>query len=108
MHKEAELLLSLELPVWASCYTHNLGSDVAYSNVRATEVVKKGKNWISTKGKYLPDRFYDTYRHDPMCIQPTREAAIAHYNQSIDDSLAAMHRIVDGLAPSLMKKKYKV
>lgn len=102
MHKEAELLLSLGLPVWVSCYRHNLGSSVAQSNLRATEVTRKGDAWISSKGKRI------TGFNRAIDIQPTREAAIAHYNQSIDDSLAAMHKIVDELAPSLMKKKYKV
>ena len=102
MNKEAELLLSLGLPVWVSCYRHNLGSSVAMSNLRATEVIKKDNRWVSTKGKSI------TGFHPEIDIQPTREAAIAHYNQSIDNSLAAMHRIVDRLAPSLMKKKYKV
>lgn len=88
--------------VWVSSYKHNIGSNTACTNIRATEVTKKTGYWRTLKGKYLP-----SFKENE-CIHPTREAAIAHYNQSIDDSLAAMHRIVDGLAPSLMKKKYKV
>lgn len=102
MDKEAELLLSLGLPVWVSSYKHSLGSNYAYSNIRATEITKKSGYWRTLKGKGLPSF------NENECIHPTREAAIAHYNQSIDDSLAAMHKIVDELAPSLMKKKYKV
>ena len=102
MNKEAEVLLSLGLPVWVSSYKHNLGSSNASSNIRATEVTKKGKYWETLKGNYLPSF------NENECIHPTREAAIAHYNQSIDNSLAAMYRIVDGIAPSLLKKKYKV
>ncbi len=102
MNKEAEVLLSLGLPVWVSCYTHAIGSSVATHNLRATEVTRKGNTWVSTKGKHIT-----TYIRD-IDIQPTREAAIAHYNQSIDNCLARMHKIVDDLAPSLMKKKYKV
>lgn len=102
MNKEAELLLSLGLPVWVSSYEHNLGSRSAASNIRATEVTKKGVYWKTLKGKSLP-----SFKENE-CIHPTREAAIAHYNQSIDNSLAAMNKMVDELAPSLMKKKYKV
>ena len=102
MNKEAELLLSLGLPVWVSSYKHSLGSSSASSNIRATEVTKKSGYWRTLKGKGLP-----SFKEDE-CIHPTREAAIAHYNQSIDDSLALMHRIVNEIAPSLMKKKYKV
>lgn len=102
MDKEAELLLSLGLPVWVSCYKHNIGSSSACNNIRATEVTKKSGYWRTLKGKGLP-----SFKEDE-CIHPTREAAIAHYNQSIEDSLALMRRIVDEIAPSLMKKKYKV
>ena len=102
MNKEAELLLSLGLPVWVSCYRHKLDSIVAQSNLRATEVTRKGDAWISSKNKRITG-------FDPATdIQPTREAAITHYNQSIDNSLAAMYKVVDGRATSLMKKKYKV
>lgn len=102
MNKEAEVLLSLGLPVWVSCYRHNLGSSVATTNLRATEVIRKNNRWVSTKGKRITVSIGDTD------IQPTREAAIAHYNQSIDNCLARMYKTVDELAPSLMKKKYKV
>lgn len=103
MNKEAELLCSLGLPVWLASYEHNMGSSSACSNIRATEVVRKGHRWVATNGKRLPDNFIET-----QCIHPTKEAAIAHYNRSIDDTVDLWRRMVENQIPHLLGKKYKV